>query len=130
MDQPKATVVICSDLASHLESKNLSFIEAFDALASASFPSQANFFAVAKVWGLPDGQTTGLILRLMAPDGKELIRAGEHKITPGGGVKVHTAVSKFANISFPAPGLYEVQAVVGSKVIGAMPLNLTQATGS
>lgn len=130
MEHPKASVIICSDLASHLESKNLSFIEAFDALSSTGFPSQASFFAVAKVWGLADGKTHPCTLRVVGPDGKELIRAGEHKITPGGGVKVHTAVSRFATISFPEPGLYEVQALLGDRPIGSIALDLTQATGS
>lgn len=130
MVQPKAAVIVCSDIASHLESKNLTFIEAFDALASASFPAQAHFFAVAKTWGLAEGQTHGLTLRLMGPDGREVIRAGEHKITPTPGVKVHTAVSRFANINFPSPGLYEVQALLGETAIGAIAVNLTQATGA
>ncbi|MFZ5817698.1 MAG: DUF6941 family protein [Bacillota bacterium] len=130
MDQPRASVLICSDIASHLESKNLTFIEAFDALASLAFPSEASFFAVAKVWGLAEDRTHDLHLRLMAPGGVEMVRAGEHRITPAREVQVHTAVSRFASISFPRPGLYEVQAVLAGAVIGAVPLQINQVTGS
>lgn len=130
MSQPRASVIICNDVASHLETKNLSFIEAFDSLSSTRFPARATFYAVAKVWGMPDASTRSLILRVVGEDGTEVARAGEHKIPPAGSVRVHTAISKFVSTQFPGPGIYEAQALFEDQVIGAVPLQINQVTGS
>ncbi len=131
MEQPKASVIICSDIASHLETKNLSFIQAFDGLQATGFPMSMAFYAVGKVWGLAEGQTHSLILRVMDPGGKEISRAGAHSITPGAGASTHTAISRFSGITFPVAGRYEIQALLGEEtVIGSYPLDVRQATGS
>lgn len=122
--QPQASVLLCNSVAQEIGSNNLVIIGSFDGLQSTMFPTKANFYAVAKVWGMGPSSENVVALKLVDENGKVVAEAGEHKYATDSASQVHTAISLFQNVSVPASGTYTVQAMAGPQVIGAHPLSV------
>lgn len=131
IDQPKASVMVANSIAMEVGTNNVVIMGAFDGLQSPTFPTRSTFYAIAKVWGMPNKEDNKCILKLVDSQSNQVVaEAGEHKFTTNSPNEVHTAISLFQNITLPKSGTYEARAYVGDTVIGAYPINVGSAAGS
>lgn len=127
-ENPQASVMVANSVAMEVGTNNIVIMGAFDGLQSAVYPARTSFYAVAKVWGMPNKENNTCTLKLVDTNTDQVVaEAGEHKFSSSGPNDIHTAISYFQNVSLPKSGTYETRAYVGDTVIGAYPITAGSA---
>ncbi|HWH69142.1 MAG TPA: hypothetical protein VNT26_07140 [Candidatus Sulfotelmatobacter sp.] len=127
MANPRASVMVSNSVAMEVGTNNIVIMGAFDGLQSNVYPARTTFYAVAKLWGMPEKENTCTLKLVDATTDKVIAEAGEHKFTSAGENDIHTAISLFQNVSLPKSGVYETRAYLGDTVIGAYPITAGNA---
>ncbi|HYF93723.1 MAG TPA: hypothetical protein VD969_16025 [Symbiobacteriaceae bacterium] len=119
---PRASVMVANGVAMEVGTNNIVIMGAFDGLQSSVFPARTTFYAVAKLWGMPEKENTCTLKLVDATTDQVIAEAGKHEFTSTNPRSVHTAISLFQNVSLPKSGVYEARAYLGDTVIGAYPI--------
>lgn len=120
----KASVMVCNSVAFEVGTNNLVLGGAFDGFSSSVFPVRSTFYVVAKLWDVKGSSGVNCVLKLVdAESGAVVAEAAGHKLNPAERY-VHTAISRFDNITIPKSGTYEARAYIGNEVAGAYPLRV------
>lgn len=123
--------VVAADLAILDQfTQKLSLVGVVDGCACGSFPAPFQFYAVAKLWGLPVTADSSCVLRLVdLGTGEVMGESPVHTLPahPEGqapGIQ-HTAVHQFAG-EFPHAGMFAVQVDVAGSILASYPVAVAE----
>src|SRR5512143_3855797 len=116
--------IICDDIRQEMGGK-LSLMGLFENIYAQKFPAVHPRIAILSEWS--GGQREfGIKMRIMAPEGKTVIRETKSKMTLNGVNYKHRDVSLHLNVEFKAPGTYWVENYLDDELINSIPLNVVQ----
>jgi hypothetical protein len=116
--------IICDDVRQEMGGK-LSLMGLFENIYAQKFPAVHPRMAILTEWSGGQGEFA-IKMRVLAPDGKTVIRETKSKMTLGGVNYKHRDVSLHLNVEFKAPGTYWVENYLDDELINSIPLNVVQ----
>jgi len=119
--------MVANSVAMEVGTNNIVIMGAFDGLQSTVYPARATFYAVAKLWGMPEKENICTLKLVDATTDQVIAEAGKHEFTSSSPNDIHTAISLFQNVSLPKSGVYETRAYLGEAIIGAYPITAGNA---
>lgn len=95
----------------------------FDNFTASQFPANAGFWVIGKIWGIASATEIEARYRVVQVENQQVVgESPPHRWRPKTVEQIHTAIHQFESLQFPAPGLYQVQLVMGDQVIAYFPL--------
>ncbi len=119
--------IICDDIRQEMGGK-LSLMGLFENSYAPKFPAVHPRIAILSEWSGGHGEF-GIRMRIMAPDGKTVLRETKSKMTLNGVNYKHRDVSLHLNVEFKTPGTYWVENYLDDELINSIPLNVVQVKG-
>ena len=116
--------VICDDVRQEMGGK-LSLMGLFENIYAQKFPAVHPRIAILAEWSGGQGEF-GIKMRIMAPEGKTVIRETKSKMTLNGVNYKHRDVSLHLNVEFKTAGTYWVENYLDDELINSIPLNVVQ----
>jgi len=116
--------IICDDVRQEMGGK-LSLMGLFENIYAPKFPAVHPRIAILTEWSGAQGEF-GIKMRILAPDGKTVIRETKSKMTLNGVNYKHRDVSLHLNVEFKTPGTYWVENYLDDELINSIPLNVVQ----
>ncbi len=116
--------IICDDVRQEMGGK-LSLMGLFENIYAPKFPAVHPRIAILTEWSGGQGEF-GIKMRILAPDGKTVIRETNSKMTLSGVNYKHRDVSLHLNVEFKTPGTYWVENYLDEELINSIPLNVVQ----
>ena len=116
--------LICDDVRQEMGGK-LSLMGLFENIYAPKFPAVHPRIAVLTEWSGGQGEF-GIKMRILAPDGKTVIRETNSKMTLNGVNYKHRDVSLHLNVEFKTPGTCWVENYLDDELINSIPLNIVQ----
>jgi hypothetical protein len=95
----------------------------FESIYANSFPALHHRFAIVNEWTGGKGEFT-VRIRLLAPDGQQVISESETKISLFNETQRHRDISIRNNTTFKAPGAYWIEMLLDGERAGIVPLSL------
>ena len=116
--------IICDDVRQEMGGK-LSLMGLFENIYAPKFPAVHPRIAILTEWSGGQGEF-GIKMRILAPDGKTVIRETNSKMSLNGVNYKHRDVSLHLNVEFKTPGTYWVENYLDKELINSIPLNVVQ----
>jgi len=116
--------IICDDIRQEMGGK-LSLMGLFENIYAQKFPAVHPRIAILSEWSGGQGEF-GIKMRIMAPEGKTVIRETKSKMTLNGVNYKHRDVSLHLNVEFKTAGTYWVENFLDDELINSIPLNVVQ----
>jgi hypothetical protein len=112
--------ILCDDIRQEMGGK-FSLMGLFETISSGTFPAIHPRFAIMNEWSGGRGEFTARI-RLLAPDRKTVISESEAKLALFNETQHHRDISLRFNTTFPAPGTYWIEMLIGNEQVALVPL--------
>ena len=116
--------IICDDVRQEMGGK-LSLMGLFENIYAPKFPAVHPRIAILTEWSGGQGEFR-IKMRILAPDGKTVIRETNSKMTLNGVNYKHRDVSLHLTVEFKTPGTYWVENFLDEELINSISLNVVQ----
>jgi hypothetical protein len=117
--------LLCDDVRQELGGK-FSLMGLFENIYAGSFPAIHPRFAIVNEWTGGKGEFIARI-RLLGPDKEQVISESESKLVLYNETQRHRDIAVRFNTTFPVPGTYWVEILLGNERISLVPLAVQQA---
>lgn len=128
MTRIAASVLLAESVRLAKQNTEINVERVFDNFTAAGFPANAGFWVLGKVWGIESENEVEASYRVVRVEDDQVVgESPPHRWRPRSREQVHTAIHQFEQLSFPTEGVYQVQLVLGTDVIGHFPLLMRAA---
>jgi hypothetical protein len=114
--------LLCDDVRQEMGGK-FSLMGLFESIYANTFPALHHRFAIINEWTGGKGEFT-VKIRLLAPDGQQVISESETKINLFNETQRHRDISIRNNTTFKTPGTYWIETLLDNERAGITPLSL------
>jgi len=117
--------ILCDDVRQEMGGK-FSLMGLFENIYAGSFPAIHPRFAIVNEWTGGKGEFIARI-RLLGPDKEQVLSESESKLALYSETQRHRDIAVRFNTTFPVPGTYWVEILLGNERISLVPLVVQQA---